>query len=65
VTSLRITQIKSKLADTNLPIKDIVEGAGYKDVSSFTRKFKSTEGVTPGQCRAMLRQEVAAPEKYA
>lgn len=55
VTTLRFAQIKSRLAETNLPIKDIVEGAGYMDVSSYTRKFKATEGVTPGQYRAMLR----------
>lgn len=62
VTTLRFAQIKSRLAETNMPIKEIVEEAGYMDVSSFTRKFKAAEGVTPGQYRAMLRQEPTPEE---
>ncbi|MDO4739404.1 MAG: helix-turn-helix transcriptional regulator [Eubacteriales bacterium] len=57
VTTLRFAHVKRRLAETNMQIKDIVEEAGYMDVSSFTRKFKASEGVTPGQYRAMLRQD--------
>ncbi len=51
VTMLRMAYVKKQLTETDLPIKDIVESAGYIDASSFTRKFKSTEGITPGQYR--------------
>lgn len=52
ITILRFSYVKKQLAETEKPIKDIVEGAGYIDVSSFTRKFRMVEGITPGQYRA-------------
>ena len=55
VTTLRLAYVKKQLAETELPIKEIVEAAGYIDVSNFTRKFRSLEGVTPGQYRAAMR----------
>ena len=55
VTTLRLAYVKKQLAETEQPIKEIVEAAGYLDVSNFTRKFKSLEGVTPGQYRAAMR----------
>ena len=33
------------------PIKEIAASAGYNDLTNFTRKFKSMEGVTPGEYR--------------
>lgn len=51
LTTLRFAYIKKRLSETDEPIRVIVESAGYIDVSSFTRKFKAAEGVTPGQYR--------------
>jgi AraC-like DNA-binding protein len=51
VFRLRMERIKDQLACTDLPIKDIIVAAGYADISSFHRKFKSREGITPGQYR--------------
>lgn len=57
VTTLRLAYVKKQLSETNRPIKEIVEAAGYIDVSSFTRKFKSIEGVTPGQYRSATQSD--------
>lgn len=51
LTTLRFSYIKQQLAETQIAIKDVIEAAGYVDVSSFTRKFKTQEGITPGQYR--------------
>lgn len=51
VWHLRIEEVKRLLAETDETIKNIVLKAGYIDVANFTRKFKKTEGVTPGQYR--------------
>ncbi|MEH7272949.1 helix-turn-helix domain-containing protein, partial [Neobacillus vireti] len=53
VWHLRIEEVKRKLTDTDETIKDIVIEAGYMDVANFTRKFKKSEGVTPGQYRLL------------
>ncbi|MCU6707868.1 helix-turn-helix domain-containing protein [Paenibacillus sp. J5C_2022] len=51
VGKLRLVYIKKQLKETDTPIKTIIADAGYLDVSSFIRKFKGIEGVTPGQYR--------------
>lgn len=51
LTMLRFDWIKEQLTLTDKPIKDIAGEAGYWDLSSFMRKFKQMEGVTPGQYR--------------
>ncbi|MDL2233823.1 helix-turn-helix domain-containing protein [Ruminococcaceae bacterium OttesenSCG-928-L11] len=51
VTGLRLDFIKEKLRETDIPVRDIITQVGYADVSSFTRKFKAAEGITPGQYR--------------
>lgn len=51
VWRLRIEKCKDLLLNTSRPIKDIVAEIGYLDVANFTRKFKKTVGVTPGQYR--------------
>jgi len=48
---LRMNQTKELLTNTDLPIKDIAMQVGYSDVSSFIRKFKQTEKLTPGEYR--------------
>lgn len=48
---LRLDMAKQLLRDTDQPLKDIVIQIGYMDVSSFIRKFKQLEGITPGEFR--------------
>lgn len=47
----RIQKAKELLVSTDLPLKDISEQVGYYNVSSFTRRFKLNQGVTPGEYR--------------
>lgn len=56
VTQLRMDAIKEALAATDHQIKDIVTGAGYIDVASFVRKFRTLEGMTPGQYRQVHKR---------
>ena len=51
IQQLRFDYIKESLVKTDLPIKEIVFGAGYYDMSNFSRKFKIVMGVTPSQYR--------------
>jgi two-component system response regulator YesN len=48
---LRLEEAKQQLMYTDKTIKDIVTDIGYIDITSFIRKFKSEEGITPGQFR--------------
>ena len=53
VSYLRMNEFKRLLTETGKTIKDCVMEIGYCDVPNFLRKFKSIEGMTPGQYRAM------------
>ena len=53
VSYLRMNEFKRLLRETDKTIKDCVMEIGYCDVPNFLRKFKSLEGMTPGQYRAM------------
>lgn len=48
---MRIQKAKELLSDTDLPLKDIGEQVGYYNVSSFTRRFKLNQGITPSEYR--------------
>ena len=58
LTSLRMEYIKRQLSETDAPIRELILRVGYADVSSFTRKFKKIEGITPGQYRSMNRDSL-------
>ncbi|WP_214628088.1 helix-turn-helix domain-containing protein [Paenibacillus agaridevorans] len=51
VKELRINKAKELLRTTMLPVQDIVELVGYKDVSSFIRRFKQKLQMTPQEFR--------------
>ncbi|GAB2022163.1 hypothetical protein RyT2_12370 [Pseudolactococcus yaeyamensis] len=51
VSKLKLDYIKMELIRTDRPIKQIILDAGYYDVSNFTRKFRNSTGVTPGDYR--------------
>ncbi|WP_240761978.1 helix-turn-helix domain-containing protein [Paenibacillus thalictri] len=53
VTELRMQEVKRLLTETSEPIKDIVQHCGYIDLPNFVRKFKTYEGVTPGEYRKL------------
>lgn len=60
VNNKRIEKAKDLLINSDILIKDIIYEIGYYDVSSFLRKFKQCEGITPGAYRA--KYKVSKPE---
>ncbi|HML45761.1 MAG TPA: helix-turn-helix domain-containing protein [Clostridia bacterium] len=58
VWQLRLSKAKELFERTDLPVKDVVERVGYIDTRSFIRKFKSIEGVTPGQYKSIHGTEL-------
>lgn len=54
---MRMTKAKELLKDTKLPLKDIAEQVGYYNISSFTRRFKLNQGITPGDYRKIARED--------
>lgn len=53
-TQIRMQKAKDLLADSKLTLKDISQQVGYYNVSSFIRRFKQIEGMTPGDYRKYL-----------
>ena len=52
---LRVEAAKHRLGNTDDSIKTIGMGVGYRDISSFSKVFKSITDVTPREFRARLR----------
>ena len=48
---LRMNLAKDLLRSTSLPLQEICERVGYYNVSSFSRRFKTYEGITPNTYR--------------
>ena len=55
IGSMRMERAKLLLEETDFPLNEIVHSVGYIDVSSFIKKFRQNEGVTPGQYRNLKR----------
>ena len=55
VDFLRMEEVKRFLQETELPLKEIISEVGYIDQSSFIRKFRNKEGMTPIQYRNILK----------
>ena len=51
LTSLRMEQAKTALRSGNATIQEIADMVGYPDAHYFSRVFKRTMGVTPGEYR--------------
>lgn len=60
--NLRIQQAKVLLKTTGLPLKDVAEQVGYYNLSSFTRRFKLHQGITPSEYRRNYGREESAGE---
>lgn len=54
INRCRIEQAKRLLCETNHSLQEIVFMIGYNDVSSFIKKFKQHEHVTPGEYRKLF-----------
>jgi AraC-like DNA-binding protein len=48
----RIEKVKRLLTETNLPVAEIAESAGFLTKSHFYTAFKKSEGMTPAQYRS-------------
>lgn len=57
ISGQRLEKAKYELAHTDKKIKDIVPECGYVDITSFNRKFKEYEGVTPGEYRTLHQKQ--------
>ncbi|NGP43916.1 AraC family transcriptional regulator [Bacillaceae bacterium SIJ1] len=55
IWELRLEKAKELLISTDLSVKDIVKEVGYVDVANFSRKFKKTTDLTPGQFRRQMQ----------
>lgn len=56
IQNLRIKKAKELLINTNLPILQISQMIGYEHNSSFTRVFKSLEGIRPAEFRRKIKE---------
>ncbi|MEC9024962.1 MAG: helix-turn-helix domain-containing protein, partial [Pseudomonadota bacterium] len=46
-----------KLLETSsMPLEIVISAVGYEDLSSFTRLFKKTTGLSPSQYRAKFKR---------
>lgn len=52
-TAIRMEHAKVLLLQTDIPLKELGYQVGYYNVSSFIRRFKQTQGVTPGDYRRL------------
>ncbi|MFB9277084.1 helix-turn-helix domain-containing protein [Cohnella cellulosilytica] len=57
VMSLRMTEARRLLAESELPVQAIGEQVGYPQVISFIRTFKRCVGTTPGEYRKQFSPE--------
>lgn len=56
IVTMRLSIARELLTDTNKPVAEIVKEIGYISASSFIRKFKAVEGMTPGEYRSRFKK---------
>ncbi len=54
--SLRIDHARKLLETSGMPLERLISAVGYEDLSSFTRLFKKTTGLSPSQYRAKFKR---------
>jgi AraC-like DNA-binding protein len=60
ISALKMGYAKELLSLTDMPVNEIAGQLGYFQTSSFIKKFKGTEGVTPGEYRLSHRKKLYA-----
>lgn len=63
LTQFRMDKAKNLMMDPDLKLYNISEMVGYQDVKYFSRLFKKTEGVTPGEYRQFFYRKDEDDEK--
>ena len=53
----RLDRVRRLLADTDLPISEIVAASGFTSTDALTRAVRNAEGLTPLRLRRRLREE--------
>lgn len=53
---LRIIVSKRMLAETELPVSEIIKACGFHDASNFSRMFRNSVGVTPSDFRKQYKK---------
>jgi YesN/AraC family two-component response regulator len=61
VWNLRVNEAKRQFVETHKAFKEIIMEVGYLDLTSFTRKFKGEEGITPSQYRRLYANALPPP----
>ena len=51
-----MNEVKRLLRETDESVQSIVQAVGYIDISSFIRKSRKMEGLSPSQYRQMHRK---------
>ena len=54
-TSMRMETAKQLLMETELSVSEISDKVGYYNLSSFTRRFKQSQGISPTEYRSISR----------
>lgn len=63
LTQFRMDKAKHLMMDPDLKLYNISQMVGYQDVKYFSRLFKKTEGVTPGDYRQFFYRKEEDDEK--
>lgn len=56
VTNLKMEKAKKLIISTDMSLKDISFEVGYYNLSSFIRRFKQINGITPGEYRKINKK---------
>lgn len=56
VTEIRLTEAKTLLMTTDMPVESIASETGYLNPSGFYKQFTATFGITPAQYRRAYRK---------
>ncbi|MDX1570228.1 MAG: AraC family transcriptional regulator [Xanthomonadales bacterium] len=62
LTERRLQAARELLAETDMPVADIVAETGFGNRSAFSRLFKSRCGISPQAYRLRRRRQRKAPE---
>lgn len=63
LTALRIDSAKRLLLDDDDAVIDVASAVGFDSLSSFSRRFRSVVGVTPGQLRRLAHDIADRPPR--